>query len=53
MWGVATWEYVDPRMDFFSIYVKGLTNAYRFADPPGAYKAGEPRARAACSPKRR
>jgi hypothetical protein len=37
VWGVATWEYVDPKMDYFSIYVKGLTNAYRIADPPGAY----------------
>ena len=41
VWGVATWEFVDPRMDFFSIYVKGLTNAYRFADQPGAYKTGD------------
>jgi hypothetical protein len=41
VWGVATWEFVDPRMDFFSIYVKGLTNAYRFADQPGAYKNGD------------
>jgi hypothetical protein len=37
VWGVATWEHVDPKMDYFSIYVKGLTNAYRFADPTGAY----------------
>lgn len=42
VWGVATWEYVDPKMDFFSIYVKGLSNAYRFSDPDGAYKAGNP-----------
>ncbi|HTQ38379.1 MAG TPA: hypothetical protein VMJ32_05095 [Pirellulales bacterium] len=41
VWGVATWEYIDPRIDFFNIYVKGLTNAYRFADPPGAYKQGD------------
>ena len=27
-WGVATWEDVDPRIDFFSIYVRGLTNAF-------------------------
>ena len=30
-WGVAVWNYqreVDPRIDFFSIYVRGLTNAY-------------------------
>ncbi len=41
VWGVATWTDIDPRIDFFSIYVKGLTNAYRFTDPPGAYKAGQ------------
>ncbi len=29
-WGVATWEDVDPRIDFFSIYVRGLTNAIRW-----------------------
>jgi hypothetical protein len=38
VWGVATWTDIDPRIDYFSIYVKGLTNAYRFIDPPGAYK---------------
>ncbi len=27
IWGVATWEDLDPRIDFFSIYVDGLTNA--------------------------
>lgn len=26
-WGVAVWEGVDPRIDSFSIYVRGLTNA--------------------------
>jgi hypothetical protein len=41
VWGVATWEYIDPRIDFFNVYVKGLTNAYRFADPAGAYKLGD------------
>jgi hypothetical protein len=29
MWGVATWIDVDPNMDFFTIEVKGLTNAQR------------------------
>lgn len=29
-WGVAVWEGVDPRIDFFSIYVRGLTNAIRW-----------------------
>jgi hypothetical protein len=40
VWGVATWEDVDPRIDFFSVFVRGLTNAFRFEDPPGAYQAG-------------
>ena len=36
VWGVATWIDVDPRIDFFSVYVQGLTNAYRWQDLPGA-----------------
>ena len=31
LWGVAMWKDVDPRVDFFSILVQGLTNAYRTA----------------------
>jgi hypothetical protein len=27
VWGVATWTDVDPRTDFFSVNVQGLTNA--------------------------
>ena len=42
VWGVATWEDIDPRIDFFSVDVKGLTNAYRWVDQPGAFKAGDP-----------
>ncbi len=42
VWGVAMWQDVDPRIDFLSIDVKGLTNAYRPVDPPGAYKPGDP-----------
>lgn len=34
VWGVATWEDVDPRIDQFAIYVSGLTNAYRWTDDP-------------------
>jgi hypothetical protein len=34
LWGVATWEDVDPRIDFVSIYVQGLTNAFRFRELP-------------------
>lgn len=32
LWGVATWEDVDPEIDFLAIYVRGLTNAYRWED---------------------
>ena len=41
VWGVATWTDVEPRIDFFSIYVGGLTNAYRWEDTPGAYHPGD------------
>lgn len=40
-WGVAMWEDVDPEIDFFSVYVGGLTNAYQWNDPDGAYQAGD------------
>ena len=29
-WGVAVWEDVDPRIDYFSVFVRGLTNAIRW-----------------------
>lgn len=29
VWGVATWSDVDPRLDFFAIDVRGLTNAFK------------------------
>ena len=29
VWGVATWQDIDPRTIFFSVRVKGLTNAQR------------------------
>lgn len=29
VWGVAIWEDVNPRIDYVSVYVKGLTNAFR------------------------
>jgi hypothetical protein len=41
-WGVATWEDIDPKITHYSIFVNGLTNAYRFTDDPGVYKAGDP-----------
>jgi hypothetical protein len=42
VWGVAMWEDVDPRIDFFSVYVRGLSNAYRWDDPEGVYQQGDP-----------
>lgn len=42
VWGVVTWEDIDPRIDYFSVYVQGLTNAYKFEDPEGAYQQGDP-----------
>jgi hypothetical protein len=42
-WGVAIWEDVDPRIDFFSIYVRGLSNAVRWRQRPGSViKADDP-----------
>ena len=35
-WGVAIWEGIDPRIDYFSIYVRGLTNAIRWRQRPGS-----------------
>jgi hypothetical protein len=29
VWGVFTWEDIDPTTDVFSVYIQGLTNAYR------------------------
>ena len=42
VWGVATWEGVDPRIDFFSVSVQGLTNAYVFQDKAIDFKLGDP-----------
>jgi len=42
VWGIATWEDVDPKVDIFSIYVKGLTNAYQWQDLPEKYQKGVP-----------
>lgn len=29
VWGVATWTDIDPRTDFFSVEIRGLTNAQK------------------------
>jgi hypothetical protein len=42
VWGVATWESVDPRVDYFSISIQGLTNAYKWTDQPAEFKMGDP-----------
>ena len=39
LWGVATWQDVDPNNVWFSVYVEGLTNAYKWADDPAKYAA--------------
>ena len=41
VWGVVTWEDIDPRVDFFSIYVQGLSNAYQWIDSPEGFKKGD------------
>ncbi|MGL4513705.1 MAG: hypothetical protein ACRCT8_11500 [Lacipirellulaceae bacterium] len=40
-WGVAMWEGIDPEIDFFSVFVRGLSNAYDWTDPPGGYAEGD------------
>ena len=42
VWGFVTWTNVDPRIDFFSVFVQGLSNAYQFENPPGAFQVGDP-----------
>jgi hypothetical protein len=32
VWGVAMWTNVDPRIDYASLRIKGLTNAYRIVN---------------------
>ena len=39
VWGVVTWEDIDPRIDYFSLFVGGLTNAYKFKDYPDQFSA--------------
>jgi hypothetical protein len=39
VWGVAMWEDVDPRIDYFSVFVQGLTNAYQFSEKADAADA--------------
>lgn len=32
LWGVAMWTDIDPRINEFSLFVSGLTNAYEWSD---------------------
>lgn len=34
VWGVATWSDIDPSTDRFSIFIRGLSSAYRWQDEP-------------------
>jgi hypothetical protein len=36
VWGVATWESLDPRIDYFAVQVQGLTNAFHVEIKDGA-----------------
>lgn len=40
-WGVVIWEDIDPETDFFSIYIEGLTNAYKWEDDTESYQPGD------------
>ncbi|REJ97195.1 MAG: hypothetical protein DWQ35_03015 [Planctomycetota bacterium] len=42
VWGVVTWMDLNPTMDYFAVFLQGLTNAYKWSDPSGAYQAGKP-----------
>ena len=44
LWGIAAWEDIDPKTFRFSIYVVGLTNAYKWkeTEKPGALKPDDP-----------
>lgn len=43
VWGVATFDNVDPAADLISVFVEGLTNAYRWTPPPKGYDPNDPR----------
>jgi hypothetical protein len=42
VWGIVTWEDVNPKTDYFSVYISGLTNAYRWKDDPAKVTADSP-----------
>lgn len=40
-WGIAMWTDVDPRLNFFSVFVSGVSSAYRWENPEGGYTKGD------------
>jgi len=40
-WGIAMWTDFDPNIKDFSIFVSGLSNAYRWSNKEGAFKKGD------------
>ncbi len=42
LWGYVTWIDIDPRATFLSVYVGGLTNAFRFVEDQDGFKPGDP-----------
>jgi hypothetical protein len=40
VWGVVTWDDIDPAIDRFSILVQGLSGAYQWTDSATAAQAG-------------
>ena len=38
VWGVAVWQDIDPRLDYITIYVTGLSNAFKVFEMPDGKK---------------
>ncbi|MEE2639608.1 MAG: hypothetical protein VX768_03200 [Planctomycetota bacterium] len=38
VWGVAVWQDLDPRLDYITIYVTGLSNAFKVFEMPDGTK---------------
>jgi len=41
VWGIAMWTDIDPKLNYFSVFVSGLSTAYQWVDPEGVYKKGD------------
>lgn len=42
VWGVVTWDDIPSTTIRFSVFVQGLSTAYQWEDPAGAYQKGDP-----------